>query len=762
MAKKKAKIPEKINKGIPQSQTLEGISKRHLLAIVVLSISIFLAYSNSLNGTWAMDDVVVNKSVGIKDLHDFIGFRKVAYITFLLNQYIAPFSPANFRLFNILIHILNAALVYMLAYRTIPFYPPLVRGELKGGHHAIHTRRKSGDLFATTHNQAFYVAFLSSIIFALHPININAVAYIVQRMASLATLFVLLSLLCYISATQLDSKLKTTLLYMLSGLCVIAGIFSKENAVMAIPLIILYDYIFLSRFKGSIFIKRMLVIGGIGILCIGLASYFLRLHTSLIDIARFFMNPNSPLTEKGWMSVDVYWTPLQHILTEFRVVSRYIFLIFIPLPRFLVFDWWGFTISKGITELTTTLLSIILLMSLFIFSVWKIRRFPLLCFGILWYLIAISLESFFALGADLYFEHRNYLPVSGLIIGIVGQIVVSFNGKIKEKAVWTTAIVLCIAFGSLTFSRNFVWKDSITLWGDTLKKNPSNIRALMSMGNAYLRLSRFDNAKNYYNDAMKISLQEKRRSFLNGAVYRLGMMYLFERNLEQAKKILDAFGTMVESYNMKILKGFYKAATGETDEALMIYHEVLPQTKGIDTVVVYTLIGDTYREKGLWDKAIEQYNKATSADQAFAAAYYGTGVAYLAKRNVELAGDYFNKALSLEPDNVLALSDMADLMLMKKSNTQVALTYAQKAVSNSPPFYQPYLTMGNVFIVLGRDKDADEFYKRATERGMADYMVPFSKARAYYLRGDIEKAKYYLSELQRYKDLPEKIKNIIK
>ena len=234
---------KKQKREIQQPKVDKGKTKRHFFALALLSISIFLAYSNSLNGTWALDDIVTNKPVGIKDIHDFVGFRKVAYITFLLNQSIAPFSPANFRLFNILIHILNTALVYVLAYWTIilrlrdPEYQ--TQKEIRAG-------KSKGHLSLTSEKQAFYIALFSSVIFGLHPININAVAYIVQRMASLATLFVLLSLLCYISATLSSNKLKSGLMYLLCSIFVVVGIFSKENAVMAVLLIILYDYVFLS------------------------------------------------------------------------------------------------------------------------------------------------------------------------------------------------------------------------------------------------------------------------------------------------------------------------------------------------------------------------------------------------------------------------------------------------------------------------------------------------------------------------------------
>ena len=752
-------MERKSKKKIQQSKKVESKINKHLFALAILSISIFLAYSNSLHGTWAMDDIVTNKPVGIKDIHDFIGFRKVAYITFLLNQSIAPFSPINFRLFNILIHILNAALVYVLAYRTIilKFRDPehQIRKE-------IYTNNNRGNLSVDAEKQAFYIALFSSIIFALHPININAVAYIVQRMASLATLFVLLSLICYISAALSGNRLKAYLLYVLSGIFIVIGIFSKENAMMAIPLILLYDYVFLSRFNRGVFIKRMIIPAIVGIVSIGLASYFLGLYTTLGDLTRFFLDLNKPLTEKGWMAVDVYWTPLQHILTEFRVVSRYIFLIFFPLPHFLVFDWWGFSVSKGITEPLTTLLSLLFLLSLFTFSLWKIKRFPFLCFGILWYLVAISFESFLALGTDLYFEHRNYLPVSGLIIGIVSQLIFSFGAKMKEKMVWATVIVLCIVLGLLTFSRNLVWKDSITLWGDTLRKNPSNIRAMMAIGNFYLTLSDMDDAERYYKIVLEKSLHDKRAHFFDESAYSLGMVYLFKGKLHQAKELIDKFDYSIESYKPRILKGFYKALNNDLDGAIKDYEEIIGETKGIDSVVVLTLMGDAYRGKGLWDNAIEKYNNAIALDHTFAAAYYGIGMAFIGKREIERASDYLNIALSIDPNHVFALSDMADLMLVRKSKPEVALIYAERAVSKSPPFYQPYLTMGNVLIVLGKEKEAEDFYKKALQHGMADYMVPFSKARAYYVKGDAKKTNYYLSELQRYKDLPEKIQNIAK
>lgn len=732
---------------------IQGETKRFFVVLAFLGISIALAYVNSLNGTWAMDDVLANKPVGINNIRDFLGFRKVAYFTFLLNQGIAPFSRVSFRLFNLLIHLLNSLLVYLLAYKTIYSYP--VSSGARGRHIAAAGNGNDG-----TERLAFYGAFLSSTVFALHPININAVSYIVQRMASLATLFVLLSLLSYRAAWLSEDKVKSVVCYGMCTVFILFGIFSKENAVMAVPLMLLYDYVFLSGFGHRVFMKKAFVIAGVGIVSIGSASYFLGFHQAIIDMIKIQGNPNLPLSGKGWMAIDVYWTPLQHILTEFRVVSRYLLLLVVPLPQFLVFDWWGFPVSEGIIEPTTTLPSLLFIVSLLLFSLLKMKRFPFLCFGILWYIIAVSLESFFAVGADLYFEHRNYLPVSGLFIGIFGQIVMSFQGRMREKTVWRTAIILSVIFGSLTFARNFVWKDSVTLWEDTLKKNPSNIRAMIALGNAYLMLADMEDAGRYYQDAVQMSSNDKRIGFLNESAYSLGMLYLFKGEAAQAKRLIDAFSDDGTSYRPKILKGFYKALNNDREGALREYREIIDKTSAMDRVVVYTLMGDTYRKGGQWDDAIQHYQKAISLDSGFSAAYYGAGASYLGKKDISMAEEYFQKTLSLDPHNVLALSDMADLLLIKKANPQDAFAYAERAVAKSPPFYQPYMTTGIILVVLGREHEADGLFNKALEKGMPAYLLSFSKARAYYLKGDAEKTDYYLSELNKYKDLPRELKEV--
>jgi predicted Zn-dependent protease len=104
---------------------------------------------------------------------------------------------------------------------------------------------------------------------------------------------------------------------------------------------------------------------------------------------------------------------------------------------------------------------------------------------------------------------------------------------------------------------------------------------------------------------------------------------------------------------------------------------------------------------------------------------------------------------------------MADILLITKEPVQEAEEFAARAVANSPPYPSPYLTMGSVFIIEGKEGEAEEFFRKAEARGADDYLIPFSKARAYLLKGEKEKVKILLEEVVSSKDTPEALRKSI-
>jgi type IV pilus assembly protein PilF len=206
------------------------------------------------------------------------------------------------------------------------------------------------------------------------------------------------------------------------------------------------------------------------------------------------------------------------------------------------------------------------------------------------------------------------------------------------------------------------------------------------------------------------------------------------------------------------MEGLYRSLNGDHDGAIQKFESILPSAAGLDRVIVYTLLGDAFSKKGVPSRAIENYEAAVRLDPSFAAAYYGLGTTYLGMKDLERAERYIGKTLALEPLNPLALADMADIQLIRKEPPERAERFAAKAIAQSPTPYPPYLTMGNVLIVMGKEEAAEEFYRKAREHGAKDYLIPFSKARAYYLKGDAGKVKFYMKEVLSMKDTPESLK----
>lgn len=728
-AKKRTKI-----QGSATSQ-----KKEIIIAFAFILLSILLAYSSSLTGTWALDDLVVNRPIKIDDLSGLAGYRKIAYLTFLVNQKIGGFYPLTYRFFNIFIHFINSILLFFVTLMTV---------------------RRTG-----YKDHAYGVSLLTATVFALHPVNINAVSYIVQRMASLATMFVLLSLLSYRYAVLSRGLYRRVTLYLLTSLFILLGIFSKENAVMAIPLILLYDLFFISGYEEDGkrgFLKRsavFLIAGGLVFL---FAFVFLNLGPTISAIVDMvFSHFNDPFPARGWMATDVSWSPKEHILTGFRVVSRYLMIIALPIPSLFVFDWWGYPLSEGLLSPLSTLFAMAFVFSLLALSLILRRKAPFLSFGILWYLIAISLESFVALGTDIYFEHRNYLPAAGLFIGIVSETVLRGIMSPSRGRLWALTLIIAIPLGGFTFKRNHVFDDSITLWSDTIGKAPENLRAKVALGNAYLGRSDLQRAAEEYERAIKEGIKFRRAKFFADAAYGLGMIYLFRSEPDKAGELIKLIEKEVEGYdNLRILKAYHLVKTGSPAAGISILKEGMGGQDGFSRTVIYIIMGDAYREMMNLKEAEQSYKNALIIDPKSSSAYYGLAQVRLLQRDAGEAERLLMKAYTFDPENVLILSDISDILLIK-GNAKDALRYAEKAVLRSPVFPNPYMSMGNILMYLGRDDDANKYYKEAIRRGASEPVVIYSKARALLLKGDVEGARKRLVELMERPDTPEDMKRVI-
>lgn len=700
--------------------------------VLLIPVLILIVFYNSLNGTWAMDDAYISSYTTVKNYIDLkLDFRKISYITFQLNSILTPNDVFYYRLVNVFLHCLNTLLLYFISFITF-------------------------SRFIEVKNPVIS-SLAVAIIYALHPINNTSVVYVIQRMSLLSTFFVLLSLLTYIKSSLTDNKIYSYILKVIVCLLIFLGVLSKENAVLAIPLIFLFDFTFIKNDKDYL---KKLIFMSLGLFIFGVVFlYLLGFTHTITSIINIFLSPNEVIRQEGWTSIDVYWTPFQHLLTETRVIMTYLISIVIPIPQNFVFDWWGFPISESLFQPISTVLSVSVVIFLTVFAFIFKKRYPYLSFAIFWYLIGLSLESFVAIGSDLYFEHRNYLPFGGLLIGILGHNASHINFKDKKVLLCLSVFILLLIF--TTIKRNECFRDSITLWKDTIDKAPNNLRAKMSLGNAYLKEFKIMEAINTFDSVLSNEMIKHSPTFLLDALFSKGMVNVYVGKLTVSEEALRLMETNpYKSIKAMLLKSAIDISRDKHDEALLTLNQVLPQLKGNDLLNGYILLADAYRAKGDIDKSIQTYSSVIQLDPQNSTAYYGIGKSYLSVGQKDSAIKYLMKCLELEQKNIFALTDLSDIYLINK-DIQKAFEYADRAVKLNIPFYKSYLAMANVMLLKGSKQEAENWYKKSLDLNAPPYLIPFNKSRVYMIKDDDNLAVKYLKETISHKGIPNMMKGKI-
>lgn len=429
------------------------------LAIILLTV---VAYWPGLQGPYVLDDgenIVQNQAVAIHDL-DFDSLyqaltsnesgplkRPIAALSFALNHYFAGGfdDPLPFKLTNLIIHSINTVLVYLLA--MLLLQSPALHSVLRPG-------------------MKHYAAGLVSAIWALHPLQLTSVLYVVQRMNSLSAMFVLSGLIVFchgrLRAARGDAG-GFALMYAGVGLGTLLGVGAKENAAL-LPLL-------------ALVIDRILFAGepGVAPLIRRQARLFYAL-TVLVPLGAFviylFFHPEFLLSAYD----QRHFTLWERLLTQSRVLWFYLGLLVLPNVRHLGLFHDDIHISHSLLDPLTTLPAVISMVILLALAVFQSSRFPLLGFGILWFLAGHSLESSI-FGLEIAYEHRNYLPSFGVLFSLVIAFWATLQKACASKfyAAVPMAVILVLAF--VTWNRANAWSDIRHLAEDNVRHHPASPRA---------------------------------------------------------------------------------------------------------------------------------------------------------------------------------------------------------------------------------------------------------------------------------------------
>ncbi|MFC1837846.1 tetratricopeptide repeat protein [Thermodesulfobacteriota bacterium] len=509
------------------------------LLLLSLIFTVFVIYSSNLDGPFIFDDSRIenNPQLHLTELTPETllkaGFeskpktRPVAYMSFALNYFFHGFETRGYHLVNIFIHGLTAIFLYLLLKTTLNL--PLLQPKY--------------DKYA-------FLPFVAALIWAVHPLQTQSVSYIIQRMNSMSALFYILSLYLYVNGRLNKKTVKKWVLFFCSFLTGLLALGSKETAATLPFFIFLYEWYFLQDLDFS-WLKKQ-IFPALFLLC-------------FIGVLLFGYLGKNPVEHIIVSYGGRDFTPLQRILTEFRVIFFYISLLLLPLPGRLNLDH-DFTLSTTIATPFTTAVSAGLLLVLLVIAAGSARKHRLVSFCILWFLGNLVIESS-VIGLEIVFEHRNYMPSMMAVV----LILVLFFPIMKQNIVKVVFLCLVVLLFSVwTFERNRVWSDRISLWGDCAAKSPSKSRPHNNLGVELKRQGRPHEAIDHFRQAIAIDPQiEESYNNLGNAYMQIG------RSEEAVRQYTIALDIAPKNPIIHVNLGNALAKRWQLEEALLHYGEAL-------------------------------------------------------------------------------------------------------------------------------------------------------------------------------------------
>jgi protein O-mannosyl-transferase len=551
-----------------------------LIGLFILTALTLAIYSNVFHAEFQFDDIenIINNShvKNLKDLKSIWEYdenRFLTYATFAFNfEFFGPDS-FYFHLTNICIHLLAAVLVCLLALLT--FQTPKLKE------------------FSVSVNVPL-ISFIASLIFVSHPIQTQAVTYIVQRAALLATLFYVATLALYVKARLSNSAIY----YVLAVMVAFASAFTKQITATLPLTLTLYELLFFGLHQER---TKELMLRLLPFFCV---PAFILICFYKSDSLESNLSSMIPTTTE-------LISRKEYLLTQFNVLRTYVRLLLLPVNQNLDYDY---PISHTFFEFKT-FFSFLFLLGTFVFGFLVRRKYTIITFGVFWFFLTLAVESSIIPLDDVIFEHRLYLPMVGFSI----LLSTSLWMVLKKRSYYLIAagcIILALSFAA--YQRNFVWKDRVSLWSDVIRKSPQKARGYCLKADYYFEKRDFKQALELYEACA--NLGETAYVGLGNTYDALGdldkAIEMYQKTIERGyvtDRVLDNLAT---TYGKK----------KQYDLAFQFHHKALERDP--NNYLTHLNIGVTYLNTHQFNEAIKSYKKSINLNPFYPPTYYYLGSAY--------------------------------------------------------------------------------------------------------------------------------------
>lgn len=453
-----------------------GLGDRKLIGFwAVALLAGVIAYMPGLDGPFLFDDfgsiAELGSRGGVRDWETFKGFvfggysgptgRPLALLTFLIDANNWPADAWPFKRTNLVIHLINAALLGVLINKVLQL------------------------LEMDSRNRRWIVA-ISAACWLLHPFLVSTTLYVVQRMAQLATLFVFLGFIAYLHGRSLlaSNALKAYLIMSLSvGVFTFLAMISKENGILLPLLIGTLEVTVLASQRARL--PRLNRYWAIVFLV--LPSTIIALYLGGKFLSDDFFRAMPPRD----------FSTYERLLTQPRILVDYLRHWFVPELYTVGVFQDHFIKSTGILSPITTLFAIVFHLALIVIAVIKRQRWPLFAFAVLFFYASHLIEST-VINLELYFEHRNYLASAFLFVPVV----VLLQSQLNRRLFFVVAAGALLLLAGITRYTATVWADHDTMVEASAQKAPTSARAQMLLARNLYNRQQYDESIRVIDEAI--------------------------------------------------------------------------------------------------------------------------------------------------------------------------------------------------------------------------------------------------------------------
>ena len=620
------------NKG-PLHTTAKNNWWPYLALVIVASL---IAFWPAFYNEWTnWDDegyVLNNRLIKTGTFSDFFkGYVEGNYHPFTMlslawNYQSGALKPFIYHFTNVLLHVCNAGLVF---------------------------------IFLKNLTQKLWLALFAALLFGVHPVHVESVAWVSERKDVLYTFFFLLSLISYTAYAK--NPAKNLNWYLLAIPLFLFSLLSKGQAVSLSVVLLLVDYLLRRDFNVKLWLEK---------------APFLALSLIFGIVAIVAQKATGAVQE------NVGFTSIDRICFASYGLLVYIGKMLVPakLSNFYPYPYKDNNMLPADFYVYPFLALAFLVLLYFLFKKDKRTLFV----GLAFYLITVGpVLQLMAVGSTIISDRYTYVPYIGLGIALGYLINKAYELKKGFTIYAALALVFFVSIGAMARKRCVVWKNSFNLWTDCIAKYPQVAVAHNNLGLVYKEEGKYPEAIECYNRAA-VADPNYQATYENR-----GNAYFLTHKYDLALLDLDKAIVMKPSSEVAHnSKGAVLFDLGKPQEALVHFDAAIKSKP--DYSEAYRNRANTYSVLQQWDKAIQDYNTYLQYDQSLAQIYYWRGIAYVNIKQDQSALNDFGKALQMDPKMAEVYINRARLYISmgQKANAQNDLIQAQALGAQIEPALQ--------------------------------------------------------------------------